>query len=535
MHQKLSELVEELKHQRKFPPTALGLTYNYMKGIGQLRQQIKTILDDLISIVIKDPKKYDLCSEQNVISSVNEVQQQLFTVGRGCITQNLPDIRDRERQTALMRMLDEDFNHLFDHLVRTIKEADIDSRFFKTLNDASPTATLIEHQKPKPPCTILLLHGIRTDAHWHQEFREDLSRGDNVSVESRKYGNVSIVAYALPAQRKKNLDWLREKIETIKERCQDGDVHVVAHSFGAYLIGEVLKRNPGLRINRVILCGSVLKRDLDWHRLLHNKQVSAIVNECGTHDIWPVLSRIFVPGTGDSGVFGFDSTGDGVHDRFFEYYTHSSFFTKTHIQTYWRPFLIEGRVVPGPQPVPKPASIHRILASHRWAIRLMPFLLLGLFAISIAQFSNQTLNPNIALGLRYPYEFKGGYGGARNDSQGQFRLITNEPIRLDFASGKQETFRFGVQNTNPWLPVENTRIHIIFSDAGLKITGDPPWQTQIVNHDMSFNLGTINSGEFINAHNLYVTFPRPGAYNLIGVIVGKGISPIETHFQVILE
>lgn len=570
MHQKLCELVEELKYQRRFPPERLGLQHNYMNGIGQLRQQIERILDDLIIAVISTPREYGLNSEREIISDINKVQDELFKIGRGCIARELNDPRDHQMQITLMSMLDKNYNTLFDHLVRKIRQAEIDKRTglplissaikepttvgeLKSVHPIETVTSLLTRLQAKqpPPIIVLLLHGIRTDAFWHQEFRDVIDGPHdevNIIVESRKYGNMPLLEFLLPILRKRKLRWLRETLEELKARYQGAEINVVAHSFGTYLIAEVLKRNPGLRLNRIILCGSILKRDFAWQTLLQNNWVTSVINDCGMHDIWPTLSRLFVVGTGDSGVFGFNASGNGVSNRFFDYYAHSSFFTRTHIETYWLPFIVKGQVVSGPSPIPKPALLNRLLVSIPWISRGVLFLLFialivipALNMLSIRTGANyqseerRTAEEHIFLGLRYPYEFKGGYGGARNDRQGQFRPITNEPIRLDFVSGKQEIFRFGVQNANPGLPVENTRIHIIFNDAELKVKGDPPWQIQVVNHDMSFNLGTVNSGEFINAQNLYVTFPRPGAYNLVGVIVGKGISPLMIHFQVILE
>lgn len=156
----------------------------------------------------------------------------------------------------------------------------------------------------------------------------------------------------------------------------------MAHSFGTYLVAETLKRNPGLRLHRLIFCGSVVKRNYDWDTLFLNKQVLAAINDCGTHDVWPILSRIFIIGTGDSGVFGFDYSGDKLQNRFFRYYQHSSYFNKTHITTYWWPFLSSATVNPGPKPVPNPSLLARLLIKVRWAARALSVLLIILLVMA---------------------------------------------------------------------------------------------------------------------------------------------------------
>lgn len=213
---------------------------------------------------------------------------------------------------------------------------------------------------------VVLLHGIRTDAYWHQQFEEIVSAlpdGKETLVLSRKYGNFPVVQYAIPFLRKKKVIWLRKMLEDIQLRYPLTNICIIAHSFGAYLTTEVLKRTPRLKIDSLILCGSVVRRDFEWSKLTDNNNVKQVVNDCGAADLWPVLSRNLIPGTGDAGTFGFDLNGGQVRNRFFQYYDHGSFFTQTHIREYWWPFISSGTIQPGPIPVPQPIFLARLLAS----------------------------------------------------------------------------------------------------------------------------------------------------------------------------
>jgi|GEM_PF-5210622 len=213
---------------------------------------------------------------------------------------------------------------------------------------------------------VVLLHGIRTDAHWHQQFEEvvnALSGGKETLILSRKYGNFPAVQYAIPFLRKSKIVWLRKTLEDLQLRHPQANICIIAHSFGTFLTTEVLKRTPRLKVDSLILCGSVVKREFEWNKLTDNNNVNQVINDCGAADLWPVLSRIFIPGTGDSGTFGFDVNGGRVRNRFFQYYDHGAFFTQTHITEYWWPFISSGTIQPGPTPVPRPVLLARFLAS----------------------------------------------------------------------------------------------------------------------------------------------------------------------------
>lgn len=95
--------------------------------------------------------------------------------------------------------------------------------------------------------------------------------------------------------------------------------HIVAHSFGTYLIGTALRKFPDVMVARVVLVGSVLPRHYDWAEVLAEKPVPFTVrNETGKRD-WVVklagLVKCVARDLGDAGVKGFTASGDLVHDH----------------------------------------------------------------------------------------------------------------------------------------------------------------------------------------------------------------------------
>jgi hypothetical protein len=114
---------------------------------------------------------------------------------------------------------------------------------------------------------------------------------------------------------------------------------VFAHSFGTFVLAQVLLRNPRFKFDRVILCGSIVPDSFHWDRV-QNQILStgdkrdAIINECGILDVWPVLASSATWGYGATGTYGF-----GVHnvrDRYHAF-RHSDFFNSDFILSNWVP------------------------------------------------------------------------------------------------------------------------------------------------------------------------------------------------------
>jgi pimeloyl-ACP methyl ester carboxylesterase len=174
---------------------------------------------------------------------------------------------------------------------------------------------------------------------------------------------------------------LRELSEADGPRPRPPDV--IAHSFGAWLVGHALRQNPDLRVGRIIMAGSVLRPDFDWHAIIGNGQAEAVLNHCGSHDLWAFVSEFFIPDSGPAGFRGFAECS-GVFNRREPRFRHLTFFQARHIdivhRTLWRPFLtrpadeLAGLVGPGSRQSWRPRP---------WLLRanlLRALLLLGLVA-----------------------------------------------------------------------------------------------------------------------------------------------------------
>ncbi|WP_407851126.1 hypothetical protein [Bordetella petrii] len=196
-----------------------------------------------------------------------------------------------------------------------------------------------------PPVVIVFLHGIRTWGEWQDRLTQALQAEYQVTAHPIKYGRVDILRFLVPFLRRSAVKEVTEKISCLERLYPGARIAICAHSFGSYLVGRILMRNPALNVTRLLLCGSILPRAYGWQNAFPNGNGKNIVNDVGTRDIWPIVAYSLVYGCGESGRFGFGHPY--VVDRFHDL-GHCDFFSTEHVTKYWVPFLIEGQVVTSP-------------------------------------------------------------------------------------------------------------------------------------------------------------------------------------------
>jgi pimeloyl-ACP methyl ester carboxylesterase len=142
--------------------------------------------------------------------------------------------------------------------------------------------------------------------------------------------------------------------------------HIIAHSFGTFLTGWVLKSFPGVKARRIVLVGCVLREDFDWLDIYTRKTSAfdAIRNEWTNQDSVVRLAgliRYRIPDFGQAGLTGFTPVPNWIHsvaspdfdcapctdkpDALIHNYDcsglgHSdAFIGAIHASRYWLPFL----------------------------------------------------------------------------------------------------------------------------------------------------------------------------------------------------
>lgn len=196
---------------------------------------------------------------------------------------------------------------------------------------------------------VVLLHGIRTEGAW-QEMIATVLRANGTRPIPLKYGFFDLLRFLTPGLRERPIRRIHDQLMNIKDRNPHLDLVVVAHSFGTYIITRLLRAHPYLRLKRLALCGSIVRRDFEWAQI-QDRIEEEVLNDCGTHDIWPVLAQSVTWGYGASGTFGFGTFG--VRDRYHKY-SHSEFFNPDFAKKYWVPFILNGSIADSPDDIRSP-------------------------------------------------------------------------------------------------------------------------------------------------------------------------------------
>jgi pimeloyl-ACP methyl ester carboxylesterase len=205
-------------------------------------------------------------------------------------------------------------------------------------------ATLFRGAAIPPPQEhiVVLLHGMNTHAEWQEALAEPIRNEPALIPKVIGYGNFNPIKFWIPLLfRPGRVKKVLTDLEGIRARHPHAHISIVAHSFGTYIVSKILGRASKLRLHRILLCGSIIDTDYNW-AAVSQQFTEPVINDIGRRDMWPSRAKSSTWGFGDSGVIGFQNSL--VRDRHF-LYEHSGFLNVKHMQKYWLPYLIDGRVV----------------------------------------------------------------------------------------------------------------------------------------------------------------------------------------------
>ena len=174
-----------------------------------------------------------------------------------------------------------------------------------------------------PHKIVVTLHGIRTRGQWQKQITPYLARHGLIPYHL-DYGFFGVLSFMLPWTRANRVQWLRGELRDLMDRTGAKRVSLIAHSFGTWLALEVLEaENGNIRFDRVVLTGSIVRRDFPWGAtLLRKRWAQAVRNERAEAD-WVVraaelfarLAGPIAPRAGASGALGFDAAPDVVQQH----------------------------------------------------------------------------------------------------------------------------------------------------------------------------------------------------------------------------
>jgi len=172
---------------------------------------------------------------------------------------------------------------------------------------------------------VLLIHGIRTQATWQRTVKAVLEEIPGVFVQESNYGYFDTFRFWCPfVTRTAAIEEVKQTVQTLKHKYPDARLSVIAHSNGTYIITKLLQSELDLELNRLVLCGSIVPRRFPWYTV-DSRLGTEVVNDYGTHDIWPVLAKALSWGYGDTGRHRFGKPG--VRDRGHEF-AHGDYFAE---------------------------------------------------------------------------------------------------------------------------------------------------------------------------------------------------------------
>ncbi|MEQ7807839.1 DUF6932 family protein [Priestia aryabhattai] len=202
----------------------------------------------------------------------------------------------------------------------------------------------------KEPTGILVtVHGLLSTGEWNKEIAPIASsQGWTVAPYIYKGNTPDLLVRS--NKRQEIVDNFREWIFELRNRF-DGDISVIAHSFGTFIIGSYLKgfEAPPVNFNNIILTGSILNSNYDWESL-RGKSVGKILNEIAPEDEYvrylpERYKRVLKidSSMGRSGTEGFKQESPMIVQSTNSIFTHNNVIKRDVISHKWMPFLDANR------------------------------------------------------------------------------------------------------------------------------------------------------------------------------------------------
>ena len=207
-------------------------------------------------------------------------------------------------------------------------------------NDASPESDampLAVRRSRHDPCVqhvVFVMHGIRDEGHWTERVAATVEdalepslapdalecrghREPRIAFEISSYGYFPMLSFLRPAARHEKAAWLLDRYAEARAQYPKAQFHYVGHSHGTYLLREALRQVRGVRFDKVVLAGSVLRAGEHWQPFFASGQVKQLLNLRASADwvvaIFPnTMEHIGWQDLGGAGFRGFEDTPSGL-------------------------------------------------------------------------------------------------------------------------------------------------------------------------------------------------------------------------------
>lgn len=216
----------------------------------------------------------------------------------------------------------------------------------------APARSMLRHREAPDSIhrVVFLLHGMRSSRdEWVREIAPLLrKRLSHAEVVESSYGWISLASFVMPWVRRREIRWLQDQYTEYLARHPDATFDVVAHSNGAYMVGQALEHVPSLRFRRVVLLGSVLPSDYSWEQRREWRQAESVRTDRSADDL---VVAVFCSGLrglgmtdiGTSGWSGFENTAGVEREVAWYHGGHSAALARSNL-TSLTEFLATGTV-----------------------------------------------------------------------------------------------------------------------------------------------------------------------------------------------
>jgi len=242
---------------------------------------------------------------------------------------------------------------------------------------------------------VFVLHGIRDMGEWTSQFKQPLEEGfasqhqgtkEKIYVDRAAYGYFPMGAFLLWGDRQRNVRWFMDQVTELKARFPNlKSIDFIGHSNGTYVLASALEKYQTLSVDRVVLAGSVIRRDFQWSKF--TRRVNGVRNYVGSADwvvgLFPKLFELpglsaFNPDIGSAGYNGFEDGYVKDDETQFIKGGHGAALVESNVPSIVD-FILEG----------KKTEVSELLVKEHpgllnLASRLCWLIWLGLFVISIA-------------------------------------------------------------------------------------------------------------------------------------------------------
>ncbi len=195
----------------------------------------------------------------------------------------------------------------------------------------------------EPEGVLVTVHGLMSEGQWNSHVMPAFS-SQGWTVAPFYYGYQSPNLLFDKGARKDVLNRFRDWLYELDEAYL-GDISILAHSFGTYLVGAYLDGFEDycpVNIQSVILTGSILSTEYDWDNCIG--KIGRVRNEIAPNDQWVkwlpqgkwlALDPLF----GKSGVKGFNNSSRILSQPTSKIFDHNNVIKRDVINQVWLPYL----------------------------------------------------------------------------------------------------------------------------------------------------------------------------------------------------